>query len=176
MRTHEQERHETSNHAHNAGLTDLKFEKNGCKGVQLDSSVREDSVHPSERPWNEAKDSQDDAPKQFPGVCLHLKNQLSVDGNFPQDRKSTEPPPGWRLLNLATFSINNETTQYRPYHSPTLYTLRVPATPLCYFCSSTLTWTKLTRTTPPHTAPAFPTRCVTTCLLATVATTTHLGH
>ena len=44
-----------------------------CEGVRLESGERDDTVHLSERPWNEAEDSRDDAPGQFPDRCLHQK-------------------------------------------------------------------------------------------------------
>ena len=46
-----------------------------CEGDLLESGEREDTVHLSEGPWNEAEDSRDDAPGQFPDHCLHLKKK-----------------------------------------------------------------------------------------------------
>ena len=41
--------------AHNAGLTDLiEVEKGGCKGDQLDSRDRDDTILLNEGPWRDA--------------------------------------------------------------------------------------------------------------------------
>ena len=136
---------------HTKGLTDLKLKKVDVRVSSLvQATVKTLSIQARDSGMR-PKIVGNDAQRHFPGVCLHLKTQLRVMGIFhkTETQRSHLSVEQSKVTEIFHIFIKNETTQYQPY----------PATPLCYICSSTLTWTKLTRTTPPHTAPAFPTMC-----------------
>ena len=81
----------------------LEAGKGDCHGARLKSGERDDTVHLSKGPWDQAEDSRDGVPGQFPDCLPALeKNPLSAvekadkkkpktTGNFPVTGKELNP-------------------------------------------------------------------------------------